>query len=112
MEQYGVTTRSGKTRMSPHGNDDSNEDSQTITDSSGNTTFTETNTWSAGTDATYSNGGSTESASRKASHPRVVTNNEQSTHVHGDSSNTADISKKSCEKWLQLETTRRLQVLE
>ncbi|GBP37268.1 hypothetical protein EVAR_35701_1 [Eumeta japonica] len=47
---------------------------KTKTDSSGNTAFTETNTWSAETDATYSNGGSTESASREASHPRDVTN--------------------------------------
>ncbi|GBP01290.1 hypothetical protein EVAR_72714_1 [Eumeta japonica] len=87
MEQYGVTTRSGKTRTSPRGNDDR-------------------------TDATYSNGGSTESASREASHPRDVTNDEQSTRAHGDSSNTADTSKKSCDKQLQLEARRRLQVLE
>ncbi|GBP04574.1 hypothetical protein EVAR_98943_1 [Eumeta japonica] len=33
MEQYGVTTRSGKTRTSPRGNDDSDEDTRTKTDS-------------------------------------------------------------------------------
>ncbi|GBP88704.1 hypothetical protein EVAR_60640_1 [Eumeta japonica] len=62
--------------------------------------------------ATYSNGGSTESASREASHLRDVTNDEQSTRAHGDPSNTADTSKKSCNKRLQLEATCRLQVLE
>ncbi|GBP58820.1 hypothetical protein EVAR_84015_1 [Eumeta japonica] len=112
MEQYGVTTRSGKTRTSPRGNDDSDEDTRTKTDSPGNTTSTETNTWSAGTDATYSNGGSTESASRETSHPRDVTNDDQSTRAHDDPSNKADTSKKSHNKRLQLEATRRLQELE
>ncbi|GBP74454.1 hypothetical protein EVAR_44518_1 [Eumeta japonica] len=62
----------------------------------------ETNTWSAGTDATYSNGGSTESASRETSHPRDVTNDDQSTRAHDDPSNKADTHN----------ATRRLQELE
>ncbi|GBP91740.1 hypothetical protein EVAR_57920_1 [Eumeta japonica] len=44
--------------------------------------------------------------------PRDVTNDDQSTRAHDDPSNKADTSKKSHNKRLQLEATRRLQELE
>ncbi|GBP29304.1 hypothetical protein EVAR_79001_1 [Eumeta japonica] len=103
--------RGEKTRTSPRGNDDSDEDTRTKTDSLA-TPHLQKRTRGVQDRRDISNGGSTESASRETSHPRDVTNDDQSTRAHDDPSNKADTSKKSHNKRLQLEATRRLQELE
>ncbi|GBP94225.1 hypothetical protein EVAR_100061_1 [Eumeta japonica] len=89
MEQYGVTTRSGKTRTSPRGNDDSDEDTRTKTDSLA-TPHLQKRT--RGVQGQTRHTRTAAGASRETGHPRDVTN-DQSTRAHDDPSNKADTSK-------------------
>ncbi|GBP84846.1 hypothetical protein EVAR_69422_1 [Eumeta japonica] len=91
MEQYGVTTRSGKTRTSPRGNDDSDEDTRTKTDSLA-TPHLQKRTRGVGQTR------HTRTAAAQKAHPakrvtRVTSQTTISRRAHDDPSNKADTSK-------------------